>query len=115
MKLLFIVVDGLGDRPIPDFGGKTPLEYANTPNLDKIASLGMNGLLHVIAPGVTPGSDTAHLALFGYDPLVFAVGRGALSSAGVGMSIRPGDIAARGNFCTLDNTGNCFRNLACRA
>ena len=49
MKLLFIVVDGLGDRPIPDFGGKTPLEYANTPNLDKIASLGMNGLLHVIA------------------------------------------------------------------
>ena len=68
MKLLFIVLDGLGDRPIPELGGKTPLEYADTPNMDKFASLGMNGLLHVIAPGVTPGSDTAHLALFGADP-----------------------------------------------
>jgi 2,3-bisphosphoglycerate-independent phosphoglycerate mutase len=105
MKLLFIVLDGLGDRPIPDLGGKTPLEYANTPNLDKIASLGMNGLLHVIAPGVTPGSDTAHLALFGVNPYEYYTGRGPFEAAGVGLEVKEGDIAFRVNFATIDDNG----------
>lgn len=105
MKLLFIVMDGLGDRPIPEFGGQTPLEYAKTPNMDKLASLGMNGLLHVIAPGVTPGSDTAHLALFGVDPHEYYTGRGPFEAAGIGLMIKEGDIAFRTNFATVNSEG----------
>ncbi|MCG3219759.1 MAG: phosphoglycerate mutase, partial [Candidatus Heimdallarchaeota archaeon] len=105
MKLLFIVLDGLGDRPIHEFEGKTPLEYANTPNMDKFASLGMNGLLHVIAPGVTPGSDTAHLALFGVDPYEYYTGRGPFEAAGIGLEVKEGDIAFRINFATIDEKG----------
>ncbi|MHA1465662.1 MAG: 2,3-bisphosphoglycerate-independent phosphoglycerate mutase, partial [Candidatus Heimdallarchaeaceae archaeon] len=105
MKLLFIVMDGLGDRPILDLDGKTPLEYANTPNLDKIAFLGMNGLLHVIAPGVTPGSDTAHLALFGADPYEYYTGRGPFEASGLGLEVKEGDIAFRVNFATIDDDG----------
>ncbi|MBY9000092.1 MAG: 2,3-bisphosphoglycerate-independent phosphoglycerate mutase [Candidatus Heimdallarchaeota archaeon] len=105
MKLLFIVMDGLGDRPISDLGGRTPLEYANTPNLDKFANLGMNGLLHVIAPGVTPGSDTAHLALFGVDPYTYYTGRGPFEAAGIGLEVKEGDIAFRVNFATIDDSG----------
>ncbi|MCG3226476.1 MAG: 2,3-bisphosphoglycerate-independent phosphoglycerate mutase [Candidatus Heimdallarchaeota archaeon] len=105
MKLLFIVLDGLGDRPIPELEGKTPLEYANTPNMDKLASLGMNGLLHVIAPGVTPGSDTAHLALFGVDPYEYYTGRGPFEAAGIGLEVKEGDIAFRTNFATIDEKG----------
>ena len=105
MKLLFVVMDGLGDRPIINLNGKTPLEYANTPNLDKMASLGMNGLLHVIAPGVTPGSDTAHLALFGVDPYEYYTGRGPFEAAGLGLEVKEGDIAFRVNFATIDDDG----------
>ncbi|MCG3215418.1 MAG: 2,3-bisphosphoglycerate-independent phosphoglycerate mutase, partial [Candidatus Heimdallarchaeota archaeon] len=105
MKLLFIVLDGLGDRPIPELGGKTPLEYADTPNMDKFASLGMNGLLHVIAPGVTPGSDTAHLALFGADPFEYYTGRGPFEAAGIGLELKEGDVAFRSNFATIDRNG----------
>jgi 2,3-bisphosphoglycerate-independent phosphoglycerate mutase len=105
MKLLFVVLDGLGDRPIPELGGKTPLEYANTPNMDKLASLGMNGLLHVIGPGITPGSDTAHLALFGVDPFKYYTGRGPFEAAGIGLEVKEGDVAFRTNFATIDNNG----------
>ena len=102
MKLLFVVMDGLGDRPIKELDNKTPLEYANTPNMDKFASLGMNGLLHVIAPGVTPGSDTAHLALFGVDPYEYYTGRGPFEAAGIGLEVKQGDIAFRTNFATIN-------------
>ncbi|MHA1684897.1 MAG: 2,3-bisphosphoglycerate-independent phosphoglycerate mutase, partial [Candidatus Heimdallarchaeaceae archaeon] len=105
MRLLFVIMDGLGDRPISDFDGKTPLEYASTPNMDKFSSLGMNGLLHVIAPGVTPGSDTAHLALFGVDPYKYYTGRGPFEAAGIGLEVKQGDIAFRTNFATIDNKG----------
>ena len=98
-------MDGLGDRPIPEFDGKTPLEFAHTPNMDKFASLGMNGLLHVIAPGVTPGSDTAHLALFGVDPYEYYTGRGPFEAAGIGLEVKEGDIAFRTNFATIDESG----------
>ncbi len=95
-------MDGLGDRPIKELDNKTPLEYANTPNMDKFASLGMNGLLHVIAPGVTPGSDTAHLALFGVDPYEYYTGRGPFEAAGIGLEVKQGDIAFRTNFATIN-------------
>ncbi len=112
-KIVLLILDGLGGLPITP-GGKTELETASTRHMDRLAAEGTLGQTIPIQPGITPGSGPAHLALFGYDPLVFAVGRGALSSAGVGMSIRPGDIAARGNFCTLDNTGNIIDRRAGR-
>jgi 2,3-bisphosphoglycerate-independent phosphoglycerate mutase len=104
-KIVLLILDGLGGIPLSP-GGKTELESASTPNMDRLAAEGTLGQTIPIRPGITPGSGPAHLALFGYDPLTYAVGRGALSAAGVGMPILPGDVAARGNFCTLDSTGN---------
>src|SRR3990170_4799232 len=101
-KILLIIFDGLGDRPIPELGHKTPLEAAPKSALDWFASNGVNGLLDPIAPGVRPGSDTSHLALFGYDPFEVYTGRGPFEAAGVGIDIEPGDIAFRCNFVTVD-------------
>jgi 2,3-bisphosphoglycerate-independent phosphoglycerate mutase len=98
-------MDGLGGLPL-DAGGPTELEAAQTPNMDRLASEGMLGLATPIRPGITPGSGPAHLALFGYDPLEYELGRGVLDSVGVGLEVERGDIAARGNFCTLDENGN---------
>lgn len=103
-KIVLLVLDGLGGLP-REASGLTELETAKTPHLDQLAADGTLGLSEPIKAGITPGSGPAHLALFGYDPLVHEVGRGALSAAGVGVRIKPGDIAARGNFCTLDSEG----------
>ncbi len=103
-KIVLLVMDGLGGLPMQP-GGKTELETAHTPNMDRLATEGMLGRTIPIRPGVTPGSGPAHQALFGYDPLVFDVGRGVLESIGVGLTVAPGDVAARGNFCTLDANG----------
>jgi len=100
-KIVMLILDGLGGLPQIE-GGLTELETARTPNMDALASAGSLGQITIIKPGVTPGSGPAHLALFGFDPLVHNVGRGALSAAGVGLQVNPGDVAARGNFCTLD-------------
>jgi 2,3-bisphosphoglycerate-independent phosphoglycerate mutase len=104
-KIVLLVMDGLGGLPI-DVGGSTELEAAKTPNMDRLASKGMLGQITPIRPGITPGSGPAHLALFGYDPLKYEIGRGVLESVGVGLQVNPGDVAARGNFCTLDEQGN---------
>jgi 2,3-bisphosphoglycerate-independent phosphoglycerate mutase len=101
-KIVLVVVDGLGGLPQQP-GGHTELEAAATPNLDALVAANICGLTIPILPGITPGSASGHLALFGYDPLRHAVGRGVLEALGIGLELRPGDIAVRGNFCTVDD------------
>lgn len=103
-KIVMIVMDGLGGCE-REQGGKTELEAARTPHLDALAAGGVTGLSDPIAPGFTPGSGPAHLSLFGYDPVKYEIGRGALAAAGIGFEHQAGDVAARGNFCTLDAGG----------
>jgi len=103
-KIVLVVLDGLGGMADAEHG--TELEDARTPNLDRLAAEGVTGLLEPVGPGITPGSGPGHLALFGYDPTEFELGRGTLSAAGLGFDLRPGDVAARGNLCTIDAEGN---------
>ncbi len=99
-----MVIDGLGGLPHPETE-KTELETAQTPNLNSLAKKGICGLVEPISPGLTPGSGPAHLALFGYDPFRFTIGRGVLEALGIDFPLQEGDVAARGNFCTIDNEG----------
>lgn len=103
-KIVLLTLDGLGGLPV-ETGGLTELEAAQTPHLDRLAAEGMCGLSTPIGPGITPGSGPAHLALFGYDPLRFEIGRGVLEALGIGFELQPADVAARGNFCTVDEQG----------
>lgn len=103
-KMVMLVLDGLGGLPLEP-GGRTELETARTPHLDALAAGATLGLSQPVAPGVTVESGPGHLALFGYDPLQVRIGRGALEAAGIGMELQPGDVAARGNFASLDAAG----------
>ncbi len=102
MKALVVVCDGLADRPVKSLGGKTPLEAASTPNLDRLASRGITGIVDPVAPGIRAGSDTSHLAILGYDPCEVYTGRGPFEAAGMGIELHRGDIAWRCNFATVD-------------
>jgi 2,3-bisphosphoglycerate-independent phosphoglycerate mutase len=104
-KLALLVLDGLGDIATREQNFLTPLEAAATPNLDRLAKDGAQGRMIPVAPGITPGSGPGHLGLFGYDPLEFQVGRGVIEALGLGVELKAGDIAARANFCTLDEKG----------
>lgn len=101
-KGLILIGDGLGDRLVPELGNRTPLEAANTPNLDRLAAEGETGLLDPIAPGVRAGSDTAHLSILGYDPYGSYTGRGPFEAMGIGLDVQPGDVAFRCNFSTVN-------------
>ncbi|KAA8547844.1 hypothetical protein F0562_004273 [Nyssa sinensis] len=101
-RVAFVLIDGLGDVSLPRFGYKTPLQVAKIPNLDAIASSGVNGLMDPVEVGLACGSDTAHLSLLGYDPRIYYRGRGAFESMGAGLAMSPGDIAFKSNFATLD-------------
>lgn len=103
-KIVYLVLDGVGGLPDPNRGG-TELQVARTPNLDALAKKSSCGLLEIVGPGITPGSGPGHLTLFGYHPLRYSLGRGVLSSLGIDFQLQEGDVAARANFATVDETG----------
>jgi 2,3-bisphosphoglycerate-independent phosphoglycerate mutase len=102
VRALILIGDGLGDRPVAEFAGQTPLEHQPTPNLDQIAALGECGLMDPISPGRRAGSDTAHFAILGYDPEKTYTGRGPLEAMGVGLEVQRGDLGFRCNFSTVE-------------
>jgi 2,3-bisphosphoglycerate-independent phosphoglycerate mutase len=103
-KIVLLIMDGLGGLPHPETG-KTELESARKPNLNRIARDSLCGLIDPVSPGITPGSAPGHLAIFGYDPVKYNIGRGVMEALGIDVKLKPDDIAARGNFCTVDDKG----------
>lgn len=101
MKLIFIAIDGMGDLPIESLGNKTPLEVAETPNLDSLLKKGKTGLMYTVKKNIAPESDVAVISLLGYDPFKYSTGRGVIETAGVGLNMKDGDLALRCNFATL--------------
>ena len=103
MKYLLVLGDGMADEPLAELGGMTPLEYANTPNMDRIAREGASGMLCTIPEGFEPGSDIANLSVLGYDPRLYYTGRGPLEAMSMGVPLRDDDVAYRCNISTVVN------------
>jgi 2,3-bisphosphoglycerate-independent phosphoglycerate mutase len=105
VKGIIMIIDGMADRPVKDLGYKTPLEAASTPNMNKLAEIGINGIMDPISPGIRAGSDTSHISILGYNPYEVYTGRGPFEAAGIGLDVIAGDIAFRCNFSTQDENG----------
>ena len=112
-KIVLLVVDGLGGAPHPETK-RSELETARIPNLDRLASRSAAGVTTPVMHGITPGSGPGHMALFGYDPVKYLMGRGVLEALGIDVELGPGDLAARGNLCTVDNNNNIVDRRAGR-
>ena len=112
-KIVLLVLDGLGGLPMAE-GGLTELESAHRPNMNRLAQEGTLGMTVPVSLGVSPGSGPAHLAMFGYDPIHYDIGRGVLEAFGIGVPVGPKDVAARGNFCTIDADGKIIDRRAGR-
>ena len=106
MKLIYLIIDGMGDVPAEKFGDKTPLEAAETPYMDSLAKNGKTGLMYTVGKDIAPESDVAVVSILGYDPFKHHVSRGALESVGAGLGMKDGDLALRCNFGTLADDGN---------
>ena len=107
-KILYVILDGLGDEPIGALGGRTPLEAARTPNMDRLARDGRNGYVTTVGEGIAPESDIAVFAILGYDPREHHSGRGPIEALGAGLDVNDGDVAYRVNFATVDKEGDDF-------
>lgn len=119
MKLLYIVIDGMGDLPIKRLSNQTPLEAAKTPNMDFLAKKGKTGLMYSVKKGMAPESDVAVISLLGYDPFKYSTGRGIIEAVGTGIDLKDGELALRCNFATLGEGKNLVdrrvgRNLSSR-
>ena len=101
MKYVIVLGDGMADEPIEQLGGKTPLEYANTPQMDRLSKMSEIGLVHTIPEGMSPGSDTANLSVLGYDPKQYYTGRSPLEALSIGVPMKDTDIAIRCNIVTV--------------
>ncbi|UCG45914.1 MAG: 2,3-bisphosphoglycerate-independent phosphoglycerate mutase, partial [Candidatus Bathyarchaeota archaeon] len=101
MKLIYVVIDGLGDLPVEELGHRTPLDVADTPNMDHLAKRGKTGMMYTVGKGIAPESDVAVISILGYDPFKYATGRGVLEAVGIGVNVKDGDLALRCNFATL--------------
>jgi 2,3-bisphosphoglycerate-independent phosphoglycerate mutase len=110
-KIAYVVLDGLGDDPLPQLGDRTPLEAARTPHLDSLAARGINGSVVTVGEGIAPESDIAVFAILGYDPRVYHSGRGPMEGLGSGMEIRDGDLAYRINFATVEGSAIVDRRV----
>lgn len=104
-KAILVICDGLGDKPIKELDNLTPLEAAYTPNIDYFTNQAETGAMYTLGRGVVPGSDVAHLALFGYKPEIYYSGRGPIEAYGIALQLKDGDVAFRGNFGTIDSNG----------
>jgi 2,3-bisphosphoglycerate-independent phosphoglycerate mutase len=104
-KIIYVILDGLGDDPLDALGGKTPLEAASTPNLDRLAANGLNGYVTTVGEGIAPESDIAVFSILGYDPHEHHTGRGPLEAVGAGLDVKEGDLAYRVNFATVEKDG----------
>ena len=114
MKLIYVVIDGLGDLPIEELGNETPLGAADTPNMDFLARKGKTGLMYTVGKGIAPESDVGVISILGYNPFKYGTGRGVLEAVGAGVSMRNGDLALRCNFATLGRGGRIIDRRAGR-
>ncbi len=113
--MIYVVIDGMGDTPIVELGNKTPLEVADTPNMDLLAKIGKTGLMYAVGKRIAPESDVAVVSILGYDPFEYRVSRGPIEAVGAGLKMNDGDLALRCNFATLGRKNKIIDRRAGRS